>query len=220
MAAGWPTKANYATGDVLSATNMNDLSGTVNLINPSAKGDLYVGSAANTYTKLSVGTASQVLTVDSSTATGLKWATPSSGATLVGCAVNITTNQTLTNGATTVVDFANEVFDTNGFHDNGTNPSRITIPAGYAGKYVINAGVIIGDKTTGRMINVIFKNGTAILQTNLGNNSVQSGGEINGVLDLAVNDYITFGVYQASGTDASTSTDGKYNRFSAIYLGA
>ena len=32
MAVGFPTKVNYATGDVLSATNMNDLSGTVNLL--------------------------------------------------------------------------------------------------------------------------------------------------------------------------------------------
>jgi hypothetical protein len=32
MAAGFPVKANYATGDVLTATNMNDLSGTVNLV--------------------------------------------------------------------------------------------------------------------------------------------------------------------------------------------
>jgi len=79
MAAGFPTKANFATGDVLSATNMNDLAGTVNLINPSAKGDLYAGSAANTYTKLSVGANNTVLTADSTTATGLKWAASSSG---------------------------------------------------------------------------------------------------------------------------------------------
>jgi hypothetical protein len=32
MAIGFPVKANYATGDVLTATNMNDLSGTVNLV--------------------------------------------------------------------------------------------------------------------------------------------------------------------------------------------
>lgn len=32
MAAGFPVKANYATGDVLTATNMNDLSGTVNYL--------------------------------------------------------------------------------------------------------------------------------------------------------------------------------------------
>lgn len=74
MAAGFPTKANYASGDVLTAANMNDLAGTVNLIAPTAKGDLFPGSAANTVTKLAVGTNGHVLTADSSTATGMKWA--------------------------------------------------------------------------------------------------------------------------------------------------
>jgi len=97
MAAGFPAKADYATGDVLTAANMNDLAGTVNLINPSAKGDLYAGSAANTYTKLTVGANNTVLTADSSTATGLKWATPASGGmtqlatgSLSGASVSIT----------------------------------------------------------------------------------------------------------------------------------
>jgi len=105
MAAGWPTKANYATGDVLSATNMNDLSGTVNLINPSAKGDLYAGSAANTYTKLAVGANNTVLTADSTAATGMKWATPAGGGgmtllstTTLSGTTNITSiDQTYTN---------------------------------------------------------------------------------------------------------------------------
>ena len=41
-----------------------------------AKGDLLVGTAADTLAKLATGTANQVLTVDTSTATGLKWSTP------------------------------------------------------------------------------------------------------------------------------------------------
>ena len=41
-----------------------------------AKGDLITATADNTPARLAVGTANQVLTVDSSTATGLKWATP------------------------------------------------------------------------------------------------------------------------------------------------
>jgi hypothetical protein len=73
MAAGFPTKVTYANGDVFNASDINDTNGTLNLINPSAKGDLYVGSAANTYTKLSVGTNGQLLSADSTAATGTKW---------------------------------------------------------------------------------------------------------------------------------------------------
>ena len=46
---------------------------------PGAKGDLVVGTTTNDSGILGVGSTDQVLTVDSSTATGLKWATASAG---------------------------------------------------------------------------------------------------------------------------------------------
>lgn len=45
-----------------------------------AKGDLLTATADNTPARLAVGTNGQVLTADSSTATGVKWATASAGA--------------------------------------------------------------------------------------------------------------------------------------------
>jgi hypothetical protein len=48
-----------------------------------AKGDLVAGTAADTFSRLAVGANNTVLTADSSTATGLKWATPAGGLTLI-----------------------------------------------------------------------------------------------------------------------------------------
>jgi len=53
---------------------------TASSVAPAAKGDLVVGSATNDAAVLGVGTNNQILVADSSTATGLKWATPASGA--------------------------------------------------------------------------------------------------------------------------------------------
>jgi hypothetical protein len=50
-----------------------------NAVAAAAKGDLVVGTATNDSGVLAVGANDQVLTVDSSTATGLKWATASAG---------------------------------------------------------------------------------------------------------------------------------------------
>jgi hypothetical protein len=59
MAVGFPTKVDYATGDVLSADNMNDLSGTVNLlesaqyaagVNKIINGDFGVWQRGTTFT--------------------------------------------------------------------------------------------------------------------------------------------------------------------------
>ena len=48
-----------------------------------AKGDLIAGTAADTVSRLAVGSNNTVLTADSAEATGLKWATPTSGGKLL-----------------------------------------------------------------------------------------------------------------------------------------
>ena len=70
-----------------------------------AKGDLIVATAADTPARLAVGSANQVLTVDSSTSTGLKWATPASGGKVLQVVTtNTTTQTTVTSGFPTYTD--------------------------------------------------------------------------------------------------------------------
>lgn len=76
------------TGQVLSKNSNTDMdftwvaqddSNAIQNAIVDAKGDLITATAADTPARLAVGSNDQVLTADSSTATGLKWATPSSG---------------------------------------------------------------------------------------------------------------------------------------------
>jgi hypothetical protein len=65
-----------------------------------AKGDLIAATAADTVSRLAVGSNNQVLTADSSTATGLKWA---AGGKVLQVIYGSTTTQT-TNATTTFAD--------------------------------------------------------------------------------------------------------------------
>jgi hypothetical protein len=81
--------ASGATGDIEGVTAGTGISGggtsgTVTITNSmataiDAKGDLIVGTGADTFSKLTAGTNTYVLTADSAEATGLKWAAPASG---------------------------------------------------------------------------------------------------------------------------------------------
>jgi len=76
------------TGQVLAKASNTDLdyswvaqddSNAIQNAIVDAKGDLIAATAADTPARLAVGTNGQVLTADSTAATGIKWATPASG---------------------------------------------------------------------------------------------------------------------------------------------
>ena len=187
-----------------------------------AKGDLIGGTGADTFDRLAVGTNGQVLTADSTATTGMKWASIST--TAVGASVYMSGNQTLTNNTNTVLTFANENFDTDGFHSTSSNTSRMTIPTGKSGKYLINATLTHNTNGTGQRAMNILKNGTAIaFSVMLQSTAANYGTGINGttIADLVAGDYIEVQAYQNSGGNLDV-LGGAANQaqFHIIYLGA
>jgi len=83
------------TGQVLAKASATDMDFTWTAIDPlvilDAKGDLITATAADTPARLPVGTNDQILVADSTTSTGLKWATPAASGGLTLLSTNVIT---------------------------------------------------------------------------------------------------------------------------------
>ncbi len=182
-----------------------------------AKGDLLVATAADTPARLAVGTNGQVLKADSTTATGLAWGADS-GATFVGCSLTKTAVQSTNNVTLTTVTWDSENFDTDGFHDNSTNNSRITIPSGKAGKYLFIAILNWNNNSTGYREGRFTKNGTAQFYANFAATPTgEAATMITAIINCSVGDYVEIKAEQSSGGALDIKS---YSTFQCQYLGA
>ncbi len=88
-----------------------------------------------------------------------EWA-PAAGAGAAhhGALVTSLGNQSIANGVWTAVAFDAETYDTDAIHDNVTNPTRLTVPAGWA-KARLHAGNAWQSNNTGERIQRFAKNG-------------------------------------------------------------
>ncbi len=189
-----------------------------------AKADLIVGTGNAAFDNLPVGANGTVLTADSTVSpTGLKWATPA-GPTFVGVsALRNGVNTAMTANTAFAVAYTTEQYDTNTFHDNSTNNTRITIPSGYGGKYQLSA--FIGNPygtPGGYMIMYVYKNGSIFTDsTFFGGQAVRMNTGVYNTLALSTTittvatDY--WEIYYQQG---ATETQLFYSNFQLSYLGA
>ena len=120
------------------------------------KGDVWGYSTTNA--RVPVGTNGQVLTADSTAATGVAWATPagaSGPAFQVFRAFPTPGHQSITSGVNTKLGFTNEIYDTNNCFDSTTNYRFTPNKAGY---YQIN--LTVGTTGCTGITLDLFKNGS------------------------------------------------------------
>lgn len=134
-----------------------------------AKGDLVAGTGADTFSRLAVGANDTVLTADSTTATGLKWAAPATGGMTLLSTTTLSGVTTTISGISAsytqlLIRILNPVFNTAGqqirlainggtaVYGNRYNSSTATIDT--MGSYITPG--VTQDNTGGGMINSVL----------------------------------------------------------------
>lgn len=171
-----------------------------------------------------VTTDGHLLKRSGTTITGVDPASLSGSPTFRGVrAYRSATAQSIPNDTVTAVQLNAESFDSDALHDNTTNNTRFTIPAGYAGKWMIIGTCQYVSNVTGRRHARIQKNGTTLLGfTQV--STFTGGGSTNAqtatVAALVAGDYVELHAYQDSGGALNLEAGEGSSWLAAYYLGA
>lgn len=132
----------------------------------------------------------------------------------IGARVTNTAATTVTDNTAFKVPFATEDFDTDGFHDNSTNNTRLTIPAGLGGKYILTGSLTYNTSNLQNTYAAITKNGSTYLTYTgryAGVASGAAGHNVAAVVDLISGDYIELEAYQNSGSGKNLEGTAGFN---------
>ena len=174
------------------------------------KGDLLTTTGSSTIARLGVGTDGQILTADSASSGGVKWATASGSS---GATVNayLSAQQNISASTTTKVNIDTENWDTdNCFSSYKFTPNK-------AGYYYIRALVQFkADSNASKTVRTnIYKNGSSWIGSSQGFQAANPTSEVNGLVYCnGSTDYLE--VY--GWTDSSTSPAFYAGEFHAVWI--
>jgi len=155
------------TGQVLKKNTNADLdfvwgTDSAGMTNPmTTTGDIIYSSPGSTPVRLGIGSAAQVLTVASGVPS---WAAlPATTPTFNGARVFKNSYQSISNNTTTAITWDAEDFDSNSYHSNSVNNTRLTVPS--TGYYQIT-GFFVWEYVDGGSTRYLYlkKNGSTQLQ--------------------------------------------------------
>ena len=210
-----------ASGETTGLKYVSDTQNTV----IDAEGDLLVGDAADAVQRLAIGTTGQVLTVDTAVDGKIKWAAAGGGSSFVGVSVWHDANQSCADNTNVTLAMNQETFDTDGFHSTTTNNSRLTVPAGKAGKYLVRGLIAYAHDADGYRDIRIHLNGALVSLTRTQPPTGATYGAISEasfILALAEGDYIELIARQVSGGTLNAETGGSqlYPQLQMFLIGA
>jgi hypothetical protein len=145
----------------------------------------------------------------------LKWQAPAA-AGFVGAFAYSTSAQSINDPNNYIaVNLTSEGWDTDGFHSNTTNNTRMTVPAGKAGYYLCIANTFWQNTGTNRTVTNFKKNNGSgegmVSESNDANTLVQNA---TWIFNCAVGDYVELSVYSGNTKNLD------YGYFQFTYLGA
>jgi len=207
----------FAAGDTVTILNIGAGTCTV------TAGTATVSKPTNATLALVTSAGGVLYFTATGAATFMPFDVGSSTASFKGCQLWKSANQAINNATYTAITFDSENFDTDAYHSTSSNTSRITIPSGLGGKYMMVFTAGFAASATGIRGAALYKNGvqTHIMFQISASSAADTFIAGSQIMNLTAADYVELFLYQSSGgpldvkglSDLSTT-------FSCEYLGA
>lgn len=109
----------------------------------------------------------------------------------------------------TAITFNSEYFDTDGYHDTGSNTSRLTVP--FAGKYLINGQVGVPSTTNMYYLQIRLNGSTNLQYHSFDQLTLSQYKIVTTVANLAAGDYVELVIYGDTNTFTLTNAAAQHN---------